>query len=428
MSVTFDTTLDALVKGVPWLAHGLPLSEIGEQHWSVLTQDLPLPVAVIREPALRNNLRWMRAFTEASCISLAPHGKTTMSPDLFAMQLAEGAWGITLATMQQVRVARQARIRRIIFANQLIAPHDISYVLRELNADPEFEFYILVDSEAGVERIARAASAAGLRNPVRALLELGQPGGRAGCRDLATAGDVARAVRRAAPYLELHGVECYEGLNGSGEDGIRRVHEVLEFSVETARTLDAQRLFDGDEVVLTAGGSAYFDIACNVLSNGPFSRPRRVVLRSGCYLLHDGEHYAAHFERIRQRSPIASRVSGTLVNALEVWAYVTSVPETTRAIVGAGRRDLGFDAGMPVPLLHFRPGCDERPRALSRDWKIAGLNDQHAHLQVPHGADIAVGDMLALGVSHPCTTLDKWQLVYLVDDEYIVQSAVRTFF
>lgn len=83
---------------------------------------------------------------------------------------------------------------------------------------------------------------------------------------------------------------------------------------------------------------------------------------------------------------------------------------------------------MPVPLLQFRPGRDETPRVLTRDWEIVGLNDQHAHLRFPQNAGIAVGDMLALGVSHPCTTLDKWQMLYLVDDAYAVQSAVRTFF
>jgi D-serine dehydratase len=49
-------------------------------------------------------------------------------------------------------------------------------------------------------------------------------------------------------------------------------------------------------------------------------------------------------------------------------------------------------------------------------------------MSLPAGADMQVGDMIGLGVSHPCTTFDKWRLLYVVDDGYNIASAVQTYF
>jgi D-serine dehydratase len=59
---------------------------------------------------------------------------------------------------------------------------------------------------------------------------------------------------------------------------------------------------------------------------------------------------------------------------------------------------------------------------------MAAVSDQHAHLTVPPGHGVAVGDLVALGPSHPCTTFDKWRTLYLVDDDYTVTEEVPTFF
>ena len=69
-------------------------------------------MAVIkRDSALAHNHAWMRDFTARHRASLlAPHGKTTMAPQIFAQQLAAGAWGITVATVQQL--ARLRALRR----------------------------------------------------------------------------------------------------------------------------------------------------------------------------------------------------------------------------------------------------------------------------------------------------------------------------
>jgi D-serine deaminase-like pyridoxal phosphate-dependent protein len=117
--------------------------------------------------------------------------------------------------------------------------------------------------------------------------------------------------------------------------------------------------------------------------------------------------------------------------ALEVWSVVLSRPEPGLAILGMGKRDASYDVELPIPLVHHRPGAGA-PRALPTGCKIIKMNDQHAYLQLPEGdplgGQLAVGDIVGCGISHPCTTFDKWPVVLLVDDDYTVRQAINTFF
>ena len=422
--------LNSQTKGLPAGSDALRLSQIGRQGWNLLREDLPLPLAVLRASALDANSDWMRRFLALTGAKLAPHGKTSMSPQLFARQLADGAWGLTVATAQQLRVARRAGADRIVVANQLVGPREIDEVLDELAAHERLELYCLVDSVEGVRRLEQAATERAIGRPLRLLIEIGYPGGRAGCRDVESALAVARAVKAAAPHLALSGVEGFEGLHQSlpAAEGAPRVVRFLRTLADAAVRIDAEGLFEGGEVILSAGGSAYYDLVIAAFAGVRLSRPTAVVLRSGCYLTHDAGLYQRSFSELRERSELARSLDSGFENALEVWAYVLSIPEPGRAILGAGRRDFGHDAGMPAPLKQFRPGRDVEPRAAANAWEIAAVNDQHAHMTFPVGADIVVGDMIALGVSHPCTTFDKWRLMFVVDDAYSVRSAIQTFF
>jgi D-serine dehydratase len=425
-----DPLIDGRSKGLPPEAGDLRLSQIGAQGWNLLHEDLPLPAAVLREDALANNSHWMREFVQRTGATLAPHGKTSLSPQLFARQIADGAWGITLSTAQHVKVARMAGVQRILLANEPVGPVETGYLLDEMRADPAFELLCLVDSIEGVQRLAAAAAERPVGRPLEVLLEVGYAGGRAGCRDLASATVVAQAVRDAAPQLALRGVEGFEGLHQHlpAPEGAAKVTDFLQALVCIAEHLDAERLFGAEPAILSAGGSAFYDLVMQVFSGARLSRPPEIILRSGCYLTHDAGLYERSFREVRERSATARDVAGRFQNALEVWAYVLSVPKSRRAILGAGRRDFGHDAAMPSPFKHFRPGRDARVRAAPFGWEIVAVNDQHAHMVLPEGADVRVGDMVALGVSHPCTTFDKWRLIMVANEAYAITSAIQTFF
>jgi D-serine dehydratase len=416
--------LDPLTKGLPFDAPALTVGEVGGQGWSVLAGDLPLPVAVIREDVLRSNSAWMRDFTAANDLVIAPHGKTTMSPALFDLQLADGAWGITVATVQQLQVCLRFGVKRVLIANQPIGAQAIDACFRALH-QPGFELYCLADGPDGVAMLAEGArrNPPPLANPLRVLVEMGFVGGRTGARSHAIAKEVARAVV-AADGLALGGFECFEGLLPTPQAADGLIDDVAAM----AKWALAENLFAPDQpVVVSAGGTAFFDRVGERFNATNFPRPVVKVLRSGCYLTHDSMGYAASYERILSETTL-NLPEGRLAAALEVWAYVQSRPEDGRLIVNIGKRDISFDAGMPVPLRWYRPGEMQVPVAMPEAHRIVALNDQHGHMEIPETSPLKPGDMVAFGIGHPCTTFDKWQMLLLVDANYRVTDALKTFF
>lgn len=411
----YEERIDHRFKGLPPDAEGRTLRELAAEKRSLFDGGFTTPVLTLLAPALEKNLAELESYTARHGLSFAPHGKTTMAPQLFARQLAHGAWGITAAVPSQVRVYRAFGVRRIFLANEVVDPAALRWLSAELAADPDFRFLAYVDSVRGVELMD-----AHLDTPVEVVVELGAPGGRTGVRDTATAIEVADAVA-ASRHVRLAGVAGYEGaLPVKTEAAVR---EWLERLVALARAFDtAGRLDRAREIVVSAGGSAFFDLVAEVL--GPvddFSRPVLKLLRSGAYVTHDDGHY-------RDVTPFRERAAdeGSLWPALRLWAQVVSRPEPGLALLNAGKRDAPYDMDLPEPKVVRNPatGVEYSAEGLA----VTALADQHAFVSVAEGARAEVGDWVGLGVSHPCTTFDKWQLVPVVSAEGTVTDLVRTFF
>jgi len=422
-------SVDDRLKGVPLGTESFAIERIGEKKWNVLRGDVRFPAAVLKDSALRHNGAWMRRFLAASGALFAPHGKTTLSPELFRRQLEDGAWAITFANLGQVRAARRHGVARVVLANEVVDPAEVRWALRELATDPNFEMLWLVDSLDCVELLAAQAAAQPPGRPLELLVERGFAGGRAGCRDGAAALGVARAVYAAAPQLALRGVSGFEGLLSADDPAAEqtRVVAFLDSIVECAEACDREDLFGPGPILLSAGGSAFYDLAVARLSRRQLQRESKLVIRSGCYLTQDGGPYERAFARILARAPGAREQGEGLRPALELWAQVLSRPEPTRAVANLGKRDASFDAGLPRPFAFFRVGLHQAPVPLT-GVATASLNDQHALLDVPADSPLRPGDQLGFGISHPCLTFDRWGLLFVVDDAYDVVSAVHTLF
>jgi D-serine dehydratase len=408
-------------KGISPQVGTLALGEIGRRGWNVLAGDLTMPAAVLRQSALRRNGAAMRHFLAAHAMAIAPHGKTTMAPQLYALQHDDGAWGITVSTVQHLAVCRRFAFDRVIIANELVGRAEIDAVFAALTESPDLELYCLIDSVEGVARLASGGRRSGALDRINCLVEVGAIGGRAGCRTLDQAMVVARAAAEAG--LPLRGVEGFEGILADKD----AVDAFLDFLCDVAEAIDAEGLFVPDRpVLLTAGGSAYYDRVADRLARGRGIAGATIVARSGCYLTHDSGIYADALAALSARDP--SMAADAFTPALLVFTHVQSRPEPEKAILAMGRRDAGTESGLPVPLLVYRPGRDAMPQPVDPRHRLTGLNDQHAHLACPPDSDIAVGDIIAFGVSHPCTTFDKWKVLFVVDDNWNVVDAVRTFF
>ncbi|WP_420992066.1 amino acid deaminase [Cupriavidus sp. 30B13] len=413
-------TIDPLNKALGKLEAPLAPGAAGQVGWQLLAEDLSLPAAVLYEERLAHNLAWMRRFMLEYGVQLAPHGKTTMAPKLFARQLEAGAWGITLATAHQTAAAHAHGVRRVLMANQLVGRRNME-IVADLLRDPGFEFFSLVDSPELVDQLGAYFSGRGQQ--LQVLLELGVAGGRTGVRDARQQDAVLAALARWPGALSLAGVEIYEGVLKEEAD----IRAFLQRTVAVTRELAAAGRFGRSPVILSGAGSAWYDVVAEEFARTEIGAPIEIVLRPGCYLTHDVGIYRAAQQRILASNPVAQKMREGLLPALQLWAYVQSVPEPDRAIVGMGKRDAAFDAGMPVPARLYRPGAAE-PVAVPAHWEVTGMMDQHAYLQIRAGDDIQVGDMIAFDISHPCLTFDKWRHIPVLDASLRVTDIVQTFF
>ncbi|MGC0362306.1 D-serine dehydratase [Rhodococcus sp. 27YEA15] len=398
-------------------------SELEASALSALDGDLPLPVMTLDRAAIAHNIDVMARFCIDNDVDLAPHAKTTMSPELVGRQRDAGAWGMTAATVAQARMLREFGIDTLVIASQVLDLAGIRWICETQNNDPSFFVTTLVDSVQSIAVMEKLIAKVSPSSRIRVLVELGYDRGRAGARTTETALAVARAAS-ASKSLILTGVEGFEGMVPGDSVDARRVvvDAYLKWARAFVETCLAENLFENDSErapipLVTFGGSAFHDLVVRELAGRWAADHRvRIVLRSGCYVTHDHGLYT-------DTSPWSGGPHA-LRAAAEVWGVVLSTPEPGRAILGFGRRDVGSDAGFPIVLWSRRDGVNTDAQAL----KVTGLNDQHAYLDVPTDFDLQVGDLLGCGISHPCTTFDKWSLIPEVDADYRVLGTVHTFF
>lgn len=420
-----DVRLDWRHKAVPATANGTTHGRFVSAGHALA--HLQTPLLTLDARALHHNADRLAMWCRDRGVLLAPHGKTTMAPQLWAEQLNRGAWGITLANFAQLRVAREFGVRRLQLANSLTDPHAIEWVANTATADAPILSW--VDSVDTVEVINRTLQTAGSEAVLDLLVELGGIGGRTGARSVDAALAVARAVAES-PHLRLVGASGYEGAlaHAADEESVAAVRGYLG----RLRVLHEQLLDDGlygsDAVILSAGGSAYFDDVVSVLTpciragDGTETRVE-LMIRSGAYIIHDDGFY-------RGISPFSRDGGQPFVAGMHGWARVVSQPEPGLAILDAGKRDLPVDEGLPRPQLLGRAlGGPMEPLAGA---EITAVNDQHCFMRFDaETTAVRPGDVVRLGLSHPCTAVDKWTLIPVLadtDSDQTIVDLIHTFF
>ncbi|MGI5367706.1 amino acid deaminase [Streptomyces iakyrus] len=408
--------VDHRFKGLPPDAGGLTVAELTGQRRNLFTGGFATPVLALSAERLEHNLKLMETYAARHGLAFAPHGKTSMAPQLFQRQLEHGAWGITLAVPHQVRVARAFGTRRVFLANELVDAVALRWIAAELDADPDFELVCYADSVRGVELMDAALR--GTTRPVDVVVELAAgEGARTGVRTEAECAAVADAVA-ATRTLRLVGVAGYEGEVPKADT--ERVTAWLRRLVALAVDFDRAGRFAGlDGIIVSAGGSAWFDAVAEVFAEIPeLSLPVLKLLRSGAYVSHDDGHYRklTPFNRVPEE--------GALEPAFRLWTQVVSRPSAEQAFVNAGKRDAAYDLDLPFAQVIRRDGAERPATGVS----VTALSDQHAWLATTPEADLEVGDWVGLGLSHPCTSFDKWQLIPVAEADGTVVDYVRTFF
>ena len=398
---------------------GRAVSQTENGVYRLVDEDISLPVAIIKQSALTNNLNWMQSFADHHQVKLSPHGKTSMTPDFFRQQLENGAWGITVATPAQAEVAAMAGAKRIIMANQLVGKTNMA-IVEQLIREFDVDFYCCVDSPVNVQQLSQHF--ANTEQTLKVLIEFGVPGGRCGCRSPQEVLELAQTIQDA-PALSLAGIEVYEGVI-HGDNAEQDIRTFLKQALSSVESLASDGLITGQPII-TGAGSAWYDVVAECLAN---LTDYLAIIRPGCYAIHDTGIYLDAQSKVLQRAQVnqgyACELGGDLESALEVWAYVISRPEPTKLVIGLGKRDVAFDAGLPIAERGYRNGEAISVKGLT----ATAVMDQHTFVETDGSSEIEVGDMIAFSTSHPCLTFDKWRYIAISDDDYQVTNWVETCF
>lgn len=369
--------------------------ESGEGIQAELATASAYPQLRLNSISLDHNIRTMATWCQERGVALAPHVKTTMSEPVAARQLAAGAIGVTVATVDQVASVLKWGHRHVLVANQIVDRLGLLRVREWLDEDAGREIRCFVDSAAGVGAAAQIFD--GESRALEMLIDIGTPGGRTGIRSSQDALRIAGLVR-AAPGLRLVGVAGYEGVvpNSRAADTIAAVDRHCRLVRDVY--LEVASLFETPAPIFSMGGSAFPDRVVEFLPGDGQVPGTKTVLRSGCYVTHDHGTYASV-------SPVPA-----LIPALCVRAVVLSTPEEGFAVVGAGKRDLPYDAGLPVFLSAQTADGSQKHGATA---VVRNLFDHHSVLTGVNGLDVT--DVVDFGISHPCSVFDRWP-EYIVTD------------
>jgi D-serine dehydratase len=419
-----NTILDARIKGIPGSVDPFPLKEIKNKNWNILKEDLPMPIMVLKRNQFNHNLKTFAEYLKKNNLSIAPHGKTTMSPQIFSQQLDSGAWGITAGAINQIQVMYKYGVKKILLANQLLGKSHLKTISNYINNDSNFSFYCFIDSIDQFKNIEHNLKGVELINPINLLPEIGAKNGRTGIRSKKDFLElVEKIAKNKSNNFRFSGISSYEGIAAVAMQGSQVVHDFCSFIEEIINEIPSNYFSNLKELLITAGGSTHFDIVGERFSKLELSIPIKILLRSGCYITHD---HGPYLEALKTAKEDKSRHwDRDLQPALEVWSYVQSIPEKNLAFLTMGKRDVPYDSGLPKPLKRFRPGEGYLELGSA---EIFSTNDQHAFVKLADDHGWKVGDMICSGISHPCTAFDKWRFIPVVNKDYDVIDGILTFF
>ena len=400
------TVIEGKFKGFPIDSYGKTLEQFLATKPNLFTANFQFPIMVLKESAVKNNIAQMMSFCNSVDAQLAPHVKTTMSPQLAQMQVAAGATALTVANFWQGSIFLKHGFKNLIIANEVLDPTAIAEIAK-INKQKQAEIIFYVDSILALEIIQKFTPLTGEQN---LFIEIGAENGRGGVRELSLVEQLAQRIK-TDQRLNLIGVTGFEGAVPDAARGRRGERKVSKFCQKIVAAAELAYPYKSDQpFVISAGGSAYFDIVARELNK--FEKPRRLLLRSGGYITHDHKYYEEIY-------PFAS-TNRSFQPAIEVWGQVISKPERDFGVLNLGKRDIGNDLHNPIPIKSY----DGQVKSFSA--VIEKLNDQHGYLRGKQ--EFSLAQLIGLGISHPCTTFDKWGLIPLVNDDYDLIDCMQTFF
>lgn len=343
--------------------------------------DIPTPALIVELGAMERNIRRMADFFAESTCKLRPHFKAHKTPAIARRQLAAGSCtGLTCATVGEAEIiVGEALTDDVLIANEVVGPGKAARVARLAR---QADVKVAVDSDAGLEDLARAASTEGVEIGVLVDVNVGLPrcGVASGARALSLAQRVAAGER-----LRLRGVMGYEGHAVAIEDRAQReaaAKRAMEPLLSTVRMIREAGLPCD---IVSAGGTGTYDITGRIEGV--------TEIQAGSYVLMD-----TAYAKLDIPFELAFTVLGT----------VLSRPNPEMCVADNGNKACSMDHGNPAVK-----GIEGA--------SVLFLSDEHATIVLPPESTIRVGDRIALWPSHIDPTINLHDVIFAVDGDEVVE-------
>ncbi len=423
-------TLKSGYRGVPPGTGAISSQDIASCNWSPARGEMALPLLSLNQGVLKENISTMMAIVAHFGITIAPHGKTPMSPALASLLVDAGAIGTSVADLRQAEVMLEGGLNRILLANQIGGQSAVNRLVQLLQHYPDTHLQLFVDAPEFIDHLERWYTEVPSLPAIELLIEIGC--GRGGVTSEAAFSALVQRINAVQDdRIILKGIAFYEG-TCMRDDITVTEQNLTELFSRVDRCLDIlQSNMDGNHsITLSAGGSSLFDYVIEHFNQVRVNHPdTRLMLRSGACFFSDHGNIHDRLMRIAKRGKLGEEMSARIVNAfkpaLRLWAEVISKSSDGMAICGLGMRDSSIDQGLPVPIRLWRDGAIVA--GLEASSQTMKLNDQHSFVSVKD-VEFKVGDVIEFGIRHPCTCIDKHNIIYSLDANSVVVGAFETFF
>jgi len=340
---------------------------------------LPSPALVVDLDRFEQNVKAAADLLRGTGKTLRPHVKTHKTPALACMQLGDGVFGVTCATVGEAEAMAEAGIVDLLIANEIVSPEKIERIARLATAA---RVIIAVDSELGIELLA-AAAASHVGSQIEVLVDVDVGMNRCGVRSTEELVHLTKLVLKT-PRLRFAGLMGYEGrLRADAENRKGRLDRARTTLEAAKSTLEKQGI--PVDVVSGAGTSTFID---------SLTSPVLTELQAGTYVLME-----AALDGLKL----------PFIDACYVLATVIS-RSTDGAVLDAGRKSITIDSGPPKVSLDGA--------------SVVVMNEEHTVLRTPSPPPLASRVMLT--PSKVPTTFNLHDRVWLARGRTVERSVPVT--
>ncbi|HEX4594366.1 MAG TPA: alanine racemase [Bryobacteraceae bacterium] len=182
-------------------------SRIARRDFRDMTKDvLPTPAMVVDLDLFQSNVKQMADQAKSAGIHVRPHVKVHKSVDVARRQMAQGAIGLTCATIAEAELFSGAGIQNVLWTKQPASVNNIQRAVALSKKDPTFMF--VVDDPLVVDWVEEAAAARNTKVRIAVSVYAGMA--RQGIENGQAAVDLAQKIA-ASKRMQFEGFMAYSG-------------------------------------------------------------------------------------------------------------------------------------------------------------------------------------------------------------------------